>query len=95
VTFLQFTRVINVFYVFNAILQCIPFVSTNSPMATIIPLTFIIIVGIIKEAVVEIKKWQDDKKINQTLYRKYVGPKSGIAPKKKNQTVPDSGRGML
>ena len=63
------------FYVFNAILQSIPFVSTNNPLATIIPLTFIIILGIIKEAVVEIKKWYDDKQINQTTYHKYVGAK--------------------
>ena len=68
--FLQFTRVTNVFYVFNAILQSIPSVSTNNPLATIIPLSVIVIVGIIKEAVVELKKWHDDKTINAMPFRK-------------------------
>lgn len=44
-------------------------------MATIIPLTFIIIVGVIKEAVVELKKWHDDKVANQIVYKKYKDPK--------------------
>ena len=70
--FLQFTRVVNVFYVFNAVLQFIPSISTNSPMATIIPLTVIIIFGIVKEAVVELKKWHDDKHINATVFRKLI-----------------------
>lgn len=46
-------------------------------MATIIPLTFIIIVGVIKEAVVELKKWHDDKVANQVVYKKYKDP---VAP---------------
>ena len=70
--FLQFTRVVNVFYVFNAVLQFIPSISTNSPMATIIPLTVIIIFGIVKEAVVELKKWHDDKHINAMVFRKLI-----------------------
>ena len=41
-------------------------------MATIIPLTFVIIVGIIKELIVEIKRWSDDKTINRVVYRKLV-----------------------
>lgn len=70
---LQFTRVTNVFYIFNAILQSIPQVSTNNPFATIIPLSVIVTFGIIKEAVVELKKWSDDKHINATLFRKLTG----------------------
>ena len=48
--------------------------STNDPKATIIPLTFIIIVGIIKEGVVELKKAFDDGHINGMLYKKFVNP---------------------
>ena len=70
--FLQFTRVVNVFYFFNAILQSIPAISTNKPTATIIPLTFVIIVGIIKELIVEVKRWLDDREINRKVYRKLV-----------------------
>jgi len=50
----QFLRVINCFYFINAILQSTPSISTNSPLATIIPLSFVIVVGVIKEAIVEI-----------------------------------------
>lgn len=39
-------------------------------MATIIPLTVIIIFGVVKEAVVELKKWADDNHINAMLYNK-------------------------
>ena len=53
----QFTRVINCFYVFNAVLQSIPSISTNNPLATIIPLSFVISVGILKEAIVELQRW--------------------------------------
>ena len=52
------------FFTFNAVLQSIPALSTNSPLATIIPLTTIVIFGIVKELVGELKKWHDDKHIN-------------------------------
>lgn len=68
--FLQFTRVVNIFYVSNAILQSIPSVSTHNPLATILPLTFIILFGITKEAIMELKKWYDDNHINATLVTK-------------------------
>lgn len=69
-TLYQFTRVINCFYVFNAFLQSTPSISTNNPLATIIPLTFIITVGIIKEAIVELQRWNQDRKINRIPTRK-------------------------
>lgn len=68
----QFTRVVNCFYVFNAILQSTPSISTNSPLATIIPLSFVICVGIFKELVVEIRRWLEDKKVNNLLTQKLV-----------------------
>ena len=40
--------------------------STNNPLASIIPLLFVICLGIIKEAIVEVKRWQEDKKVNKT-----------------------------
>jgi hypothetical protein len=39
-------------------------------LATIIPLTFIICLGIVKELLVEIKKWKDDKHINAIVYQR-------------------------
>lgn len=40
--------------------------STNNPLASIIPLLFVICLGIVKEAIVEVKRWQEDKKVNKT-----------------------------
>jgi hypothetical protein len=54
----QFTRVVNCFYTFNAVLQSLPAVSTNNPLATIIPLSTVILIGIAKEVVVEVKRWR-------------------------------------
>ena len=68
--FLQFTRVVNIFYACNAVLQSIPDVSTNMPIATIIPLTVIIVFGIVKEGVVELKKLYDDQHINRIIYKR-------------------------
>ena len=70
--FIQFSSAVNLFYTFNAVLQSIPSISTNDPLATIIPLTFIICVGILKELLAEIKKWKDDKYINATTYSRLV-----------------------
>lgn len=66
----QFTRVVNCFYVLNAFLQSTPSISTNDPLATIIPLTFIICVGIIKEAIVEVKRWLQDRQVNRIPTRR-------------------------
>ena len=70
--FLQFTRVVNIYYLFNGLLQMIPAVSTNKPIATFIPLSFVIMVGIIKEMIVEIKRGLDDKALNKTVYKKLL-----------------------
>ncbi len=63
-------------------------------MATIIPLTVIIIVGIIKEAVVELKKAFDDKHINESLYKKYVNHK-GLAVSTGGESDRDGRKGLL
>lgn len=69
-TLYQFTRVTNCFYVVNAILQFIPSINTNDPMATVIPLAFVVVVGILKELVVEVRRWQQDRKVNSMVTRR-------------------------
>ena len=59
----------NDFYVVNAILQSIPAVSVNSPLATIIPLAYVILVGMLKEAIADYKRYKQDKKANATHCR--------------------------
>lgn len=49
---------------FNVGLQCIPAISTNTPIATGIPTLFIIFLGMGKELYLEIKRWKEDKRIN-------------------------------
>lgn len=48
----------------TAIFQCIPAVSTNSPIVIIIPLSFVIGMGILQELIGELKRYNDDKKTN-------------------------------
>jgi len=55
---------VNIFYTFNGILQCIPSISTNSPLATFIPLAFVILMGMGKEAFVDYKRYKQDKLTN-------------------------------
>eukprot|EP00354_Favella_ehrenbergii_P007119 CAMPEP_0170458402 /NCGR_PEP_ID=MMETSP0123-20130129/5379_1 /TAXON_ID=182087 /ORGANISM="Favella ehrenbergii, Strain Fehren 1" /LENGTH=219 /DNA_ID=CAMNT_0010722529 /DNA_START=263 /DNA_END=922 /DNA_ORIENTATION=+ len=45
-------------------MQFIPAISTNSPLASMIPTIFIILVGMGKELYLEIKRWREDKRIN-------------------------------
>jgi 4-hydroxybenzoate polyprenyltransferase len=55
---------VNIFYLVTAILNFIPAIAVNKPAATLVPLSFVILLGIAKEAVAEIKRYQDDKKTN-------------------------------
>jgi len=70
-TFLyQLSRVINLFYLLNALLQSIDAISTNSPLVSFIPTVFIMIVGVIRELIVEISRWKDDNRINAIPVKK-------------------------
>jgi phospholipid-translocating ATPase len=62
--YLQFKKVVNIFYLVTAILNFIPSIAVNKPAATLVPLSFVILLGIAKEAVAEIKRYRDDKKTN-------------------------------
>jgi phospholipid-translocating ATPase/phospholipid-transporting ATPase len=65
------TRVVNVFYLVNTVLQFIPSISTNSPLASLIPVLFVIILGIVKEIIVECKRWRDDQRVNSTKVQRF------------------------
>ena len=58
---LQFARLANVFYLINAILQSIPQISTNDPLATIIPLIYVVLIGMYKEFYADYKRYKGDK----------------------------------
>ena len=62
--FLQLKNVIVIFYIINGTLQTIPAISTNSPLASFIPVAYVFIVGIILEGVAEYRRNANDKKFN-------------------------------
>jgi phospholipid-translocating ATPase len=67
--FLQFAKIVNAFFLVNGILQSIPSIRTNSPLATLVPLTFVVILGMVKEAIAEIRRWQEDRAFNKNQTR--------------------------
>lgn len=62
--FIQFLNVTNIFYTINVILQFQPSISTNSPLASLVPLCFVIFVGLLKELLADLKRWSQDRKTN-------------------------------
>jgi len=70
--FIQFTKIVNLFFLLNAILQCIPSISTNSPLSTIVPLAFVIILAILKDLIAEIIRWREDRAFNGSFSRKLL-----------------------
>ena len=70
---LQFTKVINVFYLGNAILQSFPSVSTNDPLYTIVPLTILILLGVLKEGLADYKRYKIDKITNALPVNRITG----------------------
>ena len=57
-------KVSNVFYLVGAIFQSFPSISTNDPLATIIPLAYVVAVGMLKEFLADYKRYKSDKKTN-------------------------------
>ena len=62
--FLQFTKVVNVFYLLNMILQMFPQVRTNAPENIAIVLSTLILIGMIKEGLADYKRYKTDKASN-------------------------------
>ncbi|MFS8160576.1 MAG: hypothetical protein ACMG6E_10310 [Candidatus Roizmanbacteria bacterium] len=60
----------NVFYLANVILQFQPSISTNSPLASLIPLSFVIFIGMLREFLADLKRWSEDRKTNKVLFKK-------------------------
>ena len=64
--FLQFTKVVNCFYVVNTILNSIPSISTNAPIYSGSVLALLILIGMLKEALADYKRYKTDKGSNAT-----------------------------
>ena len=76
-TALQFMKVVNIFYLCTATLQTIPSIQTTKPMAIIIPLIFVISLGILKEAIAEFKRWKEDREVNAVPVHRVVDAEPG------------------
>jgi len=62
--FQQLKNVVTCFYLFNAFLQGIKSISTNSPLASLIPCLWIIFMGVIYELISDIRRYLQDKRVN-------------------------------
>ena len=67
---LQFTKVVNIFYIITGILQCFKKIQTNKPWVIFVPTGFVIGLGIFKELLGEIKRYRDDKQYNMTVIKR-------------------------
>ena len=93
--FLQFTKVINVFYLFNMILQAIPEVSTNDWYYTAVPLAGMVSLGMAKEFIADYKRYKMDKESNASPARVLNGnlnsPTEDSRQRKREPTIFDIG----
>ena len=62
----------NIFYLINAILQSFPSISTNTPLASILPLVFVVVLGMIRELVDDLKRWKSDRRTNKRKFTKVI-----------------------
>ena len=73
---IQFTKVINCFYLIGFILQSIPSISTNPAIFTFIPLSLMVLGGMGQEAYADWKRWRQDKATNGQSARRVILGKS-------------------
>lgn len=61
---LQYTKVINCFWLISLVLQSIPSISTNDWRFSLIPVICLPGLGVIKEGLADYKRWKQDRKLN-------------------------------
>ena len=75
---LQFKKLVNIFYLITGILNFFPAIQVNSPFAVLIPTAAIMLLGVIKEFIGELKRYKEDKKVNATPVRRLAMPGSPL-----------------
>jgi len=65
--FEQFHRVVNIYFIFQLILTCIPEISSLTPITTLIPIIFVLAITAIKDAVDDFNRHRSDKEINHRI----------------------------
>ena len=71
--FEQFRRLSNFYFLLIAILQLIPGFSTLDPITSILPLIFVVLVTMVKEAAEDLRRHSSDKKANSKLTLQWNG----------------------
>lgn len=61
----QLKNLINLFYLLNGVLQAIPRFSTNSPLSSFIPVTWIMLCSMLFELAADLRRHGEDQKANQ------------------------------
>lgn len=61
----QFSRLPNVYFLFSAIIQCIPTISPLNPVTAIVPLVCVLCVSIFRELIEDIQRYNYDKLNNE------------------------------
>jgi hypothetical protein len=64
VLIVQFKRLANLYFLATAIIQSIPAISPLEPFDSILPLAFVLVVSVIREAVEEYAKYRFDRRVN-------------------------------
>ena len=62
----QFKTAFNWYFLFITIIATIPQISNSNPMANLLPFIVVLIISLIKEAVEDLRKYQNDVKANET-----------------------------
>ena len=71
----QYKTPFNWFFLIQAIIDCIPSISSVDPVTTIMPVVIVLIISLIREGVEDYRKYTNDKKANETLISVYKLPR--------------------
>ena len=70
----QYKTPFNWFFLIQAIIDCIPSISSVNPVTTIMPVVIVLIISLIREAVEDYRKYSNDKLANETMVSVYKMP---------------------
>ena len=71
----QYKTPFNWFFLIQAIIDCIPSISSVNPATSILPVIIVLIISLIREAVEDYRKYSNDKLANETIVQVYKMPK--------------------
>ena len=71
----QYKTPFNWFFLIQAIIDCIPSISSVDPITTIMPVVIVLIISLIREAVEDYRKYSNDKVANEQLVSVYKLPR--------------------